>query len=314
MPINIYELADAFRNIENDFDEHRYVDKRQGKILEFSRYADDLGEECDEEEDVFDNENIVPFPGKYEFRAYDVMEEFAQIQPDISKCNQLIRQIGGRGTFRRFRETASRLGLLQEWYDYENKAWLDFTIKWCNMNDVDFEPKPQEFSYRSAGLDDLKPLADMLCKLYYKTKRQIKEHRAGLLEDIPAQLADETQAMFLAHDEDKPVGVAHVSLRSQRSKSAEGSPSGYLEAVFVELDYRRKGIGSNLVYECRKWAVRRDCSEIASDSELDNADSYKFHMSIGFQEVSRKVHFTSELTYTRIEMNVENENNKNEVN
>jgi len=28
MPINIYELADTFHNIENDFDECRYVDRR----------------------------------------------------------------------------------------------------------------------------------------------------------------------------------------------------------------------------------------------------------------------------------------------
>ena len=33
------------------------------------------------------------------------------------------------------------------------------------------------------------------------------------------------------------------------------------------------------------------CREFASDCELDNADSFKFHMAVGFEEANRVICF-----------------------
>jgi aminoglycoside 6'-N-acetyltransferase I len=304
MTVNLKELAEIFRSIENDLDEHRYLDTRDGQIHFFRYYDEQMGEECgDESYDSISENYIKPFPGRSEFREYDTMEQFAQLQLDIGNCNQLMQSIGGLDTFRRFRMTAKRLGLLQEWYDYQERAWIDFARNWCHAYGVDYEPKLPEYSYRPAVLDDLKLVTDLLCKLYYKSKAKTKLHRAELLEKNRTHFADKRQMMFLAYDGDKPIGIAHVSLRREYVEGAHDSgPTGYLEAVYVEPDYRLKSVARELVWQCRMWAVKNDCKQFASDCELDNADSYKFHVSIGFQETSRNVHFIEDLIYTAIAM------------
>jgi GNAT superfamily N-acetyltransferase len=98
------------------------------------------------------------------------------------------------------------------------------------------------------------------------------------------------------------IGAAQVSVRNEYVEGATVSPVGYLEAVYVETDYRKKNAASSLVYECAKWAVLKGCRELASDCELNNTDGYKFHLSNGFKEVSRNVHFVSDLRFVALDM------------
>ena len=45
----------------------------------------------------------------------------------------------------------------------------------------------------------------------------------------------------------------------------------------------------------RNWAKEQGCSEFASDCELTNAESLKFHLSVGFEEANRIICFTKKL-------------------
>ena len=54
-------------------------------------------------------------------------------------------------------------------------------------------------------------------------------------------------------------------------------------------------IAAQLLSECEKWAKEKGCTEFASDCELDNADSYRFHMSLGFEEANRIICFRKDL-------------------
>ena len=42
----------------------------------------------------------------------------------------------------------------------------------------------------------------------------------------------------------------------------------------------------------QEWAKEKGCREFASDCELTNTDSLKFHLSLGFQEANRIICFT----------------------
>lgn len=46
---------------------------------------------------------------------------------------------------------------------------------------------------------------------------------------------------------------------------------------------------------CETWAKEKHCSEFASDCELDNADSLKFHLAVGFREANRIICFQKKL-------------------
>ena len=46
---------------------------------------------------------------------------------------------------------------------------------------------------------------------------------------------------------------------------------------------------------CEAWAKERGCAEFASDCELDNADSLRFHLGVGFEEANRVICFKKDL-------------------
>ena len=56
-----------------------------------------------------------------------------------------------------------------------------------------------------------------------------------------------------------------------------------------------RGYANDLLSRCEQWAKEKRCSEFASDCELDNVDSLKFHTAMGFEEANRIICFTKKL-------------------
>jgi len=99
----------------------------------------------------------------------------------------------------------------------------------------------------------------------------------------------------MAYDGDKHIGFAQCSLRFNYVEGTDSSPVGYVEGIFVREEYRNKGVGKLLLSSCEEWAIEEGCTRFASDCELDNHDSLKFHLSIGFEESNRIICFVKEL-------------------
>lgn len=87
------------------------------------------------------------------------------------------------------------------------------------------------------------------------------------------------------------VGFIHMSLRSDYVEGSQSSPVGYVEGIYVEEPYRRKGISRKLVKAGEEWSRSKGCREIGSDAELHNQVSQEFHKQIGFREANRIVSF-----------------------
>jgi len=102
-------------------------------------------------------------------------------------------------------------------------------------------------------------------------------------------------AFFLAFAEDTPVGFAQCQLRRDYVEGTESSPVGYLEGVFVAEEVRREGYARRLLSACEDWARQQGCREFASDCELENVQSLRFHLSLGFEEANRIICFTKKL-------------------
>lgn len=85
----------------------------------------------------------------------------------------------------------------------------------------------------------------------------------------------------------KVIGFAHCQLRYDYVEGTKSSPVSYLEGIFIEEDYRRYGYANKLIKSCESWLKEKGCTEFASDSVIDNMDSYNFHTSNGFTEVNR---------------------------
>lgn len=118
------------------------------------------------------------------------------------------------------------------------------------------------------------------------------EHLAAGMEQV---ISGGDGAVFLAVEDGKPVGFAQCQLRRDYVEGTDSSPVGYLEGIYVRDGYRRQGTAGELLRRCEDWAREQGCSEFASDCELGNDDSLRFHLSVGFQEANRVICFTKRL-------------------
>lgn len=91
------------------------------------------------------------------------------------------------------------------------------------------------------------------------------------------------------------MGFAQCQLRRDYVEGTESSPVGYLEGIFVAEEYRHQGVARKLLAACEIWAKEQGCTEFASDCELANTASLRFHLNVGFQEANRIICFTKKL-------------------
>lgn len=116
-----------------------------------------------------------------------------------------------------------------------------------------------------------------------------------LESEFAEMIGGEDAACFIQYEEDKPIGFAQCQLRRDYVEGTETSPVGYLEGIFVQEEIRHKGYAKKLLQECEKWAKGKHCSEFASDCELDNVNSLKFHLAMGFEEANRVICFRKDI-------------------
>ncbi len=122
------------------------------------------------------------------------------------------------------------------------------------------------------------------------------EHSAEELTEIVGEyIGSENSAVFYKSADGEPVGAALCALRHDYVEGCETCPVGYLEGVAVREAFRHRGIARALVAECEQWAREKGCTEFASDCELTNAASLRFHLSVGFQEENRIICFRKKL-------------------
>ena len=125
---------------------------------------------------------------------------------------------------------------------------------------------------RRAETRDLPALAALAAKLFSGDEA---EHFAEFSQLLPCA------------EGGAPAGFAQAQLRRDYVEGSSTSPVGYLEGVYVEPDFRRRGFAQALLRACEAWARERGCAEFASDCELENEVSAAFHARMGFAEVNR---------------------------
>lgn len=108
-------------------------------------------------------------------------------------------------------------------------------------------------------------------------------------------ISKDNAQIFLKYQNDIPVGFAQCQLRNDYVEGTSTTPVGYLEGIFIMKDYRNRGYAKELLNECEMWAKDNGCKEFASDCEIDNDDSFKFHKAMNFTETNRIICFTKKL-------------------
>jgi len=149
--------------------------------------------------------------------------------------------------------------------------------------------KSDKYMIKRAGIEDVEVLADLAVQMWTD---HVPE---DLTEEFRRLLMNDDAVCFIKCADDKPVAFAQCQLRHDYVEGTESSPVGYLEGVYVQERYRKNGYAAQLLSECEKWAKEKGCAEFASDCELDNTDSFRFHMALGFEEANRIICFRKDL-------------------
>lgn len=112
--------------------------------------------------------------------------------------------------------------------------------------------------------------------------------------DMDEILASDDNLVIFACEGDKLIGLTEARIRDY-AEGCETSPVGYLEGWFVQEEYRGRGIVGIMTEAAENWVRGKGCTEMASDTWLDNEPSLRAHLKMGYEEVERLVHFVKKL-------------------
>jgi len=114
-------------------------------------------------------------------------------------------------------------------------------------------------------------------------------------DDLRAQGADlinrgADAVTFLARSGDgAAVGLAEATLRRDYVNGCATSPVAFVEGLYVAPSWRGHGLARRLCAEVERWARNVGCTELGSDTYLDNVESQRMHEALGFDEMERVV-------------------------
>src|SRR5688500_2360463 len=149
---------------------------------------------------------------------------------------------------------------------------------------------PEQFSVRTLRETDLDDWLRLRKLLWDATSDE--DHKSEMLDIL--EHTDSQYVLFAQTDSGRLIGLLEASIRPY-VEDCETDHVGYLEGWFVEPEFRKQGIGRELVRQAELWAIEKGCTEMASDAEIGNDMSLAAHLNLGYTETSRLVHLRKEL-------------------
>jgi len=146
--VNLKELAEQMDFMMDEWS--YFVNRRTGEVISvedrhlgFAENPDEIPERIAAwERDAIEEavtlletwDDLLRFPSKHDLNEYAMMEDFIRTvkDPHIRDCLGIA--IEGRGAFRRFKDTADRFDVIDEWYGFKDQAFLAYAKEWCERS------------------------------------------------------------------------------------------------------------------------------------------------------------------------------------
>jgi aminoglycoside 6'-N-acetyltransferase I len=109
------------------------------------------------------------------------------------------------------------------------------------------------------------------------------EHARDIDRYFAAEVREPLEVL-IAFDGDA-IGFIELSIRAY-AEGCETDRVAFVEGWYVEPDARGTGVGAALIRAAEEWARSQGCTEIASDTEVENVSSAAAHLALGFEETA----------------------------
>lgn len=148
LPASLRAVLDALEQVSDDV--YAFVNRRTGEVT--TAFRDDLAaaedgerglgfdtvEGVEEAERILADPDWVRLPSAFDMHEWDMLRRFAALQEAPEHRARLAEAIRGRGAFRRFKDAAARLGLLDAWYAFREECLAELAIGWLEADGVPF--------------------------------------------------------------------------------------------------------------------------------------------------------------------------------
>jgi len=115
------------------------------------------------------------------------------------------------------------------------------------------------------------------------------------LAECAEWLENKKEVGVLYEKDGEYAGFINLSIRNDYVNGTDTSPVAFVEAIYILPEYRRVGIGRELMEYAEKFARENGITQIASDCFIDNDLSEEFHKSCGFVEKERVICFVKNI-------------------
>jgi aminoglycoside 6'-N-acetyltransferase I len=168
---------------------------------------------------------------------------------------------------------------------------IEFRSSWFSLPRGSGFRRKRALPVRPALTSDLPALTELSASLWPgEPRRDLEAFAAAILAGRPHSTLP--LVLFVAEDAaGHVVGFIEVGLRSHADGCDGRRPVGFIEGWYVSPDHRGRGVGRVLMASAEAWASAQGCTEMASDTWLDNEGSQRAHRALGFEVVDRCVNF-----------------------
>lgn len=122
------DIVDALDMVSDEC--QAFLNVNTGEIVEVM--------ESDEEPPDVESDEFLALPDHFDITEARILDSFCEQVQDPRARSELLRAIQGRGAFRRFKDLAGRLGLLEAWYEHQRKQLEAIAIDWCRENGISY--------------------------------------------------------------------------------------------------------------------------------------------------------------------------------
>ena len=88
-----------------------------------------------------------------------------------------------------------------------------------------------------------------------------------------------------AEDDGKEIGRIFLYILKNDLRE---EPFGYLEDLFVDENYRKKGVGSKLIEEVIRLAKEKKCYKIVATARHEKENVHRLYKKLGFEDFGKE--------------------------